>query len=241
MSERELHVTGPHTEPVTVDDGTFDLHVWTPAAGRGPGLLLIQEIFGVGAYIRAVAERLVALGYVVGAPDLFWRIQRNWASDHSAAGLEASFAMVSSFDRPQGAADCVAALQALDQLDEVDGTAGVVGFCLGGTMAYLTAAAADPACCVSYYGSGVANMVDQLDAIECPVLFHFGDADSYIPMEQVEAIRAAAAGRQHITVNVEHAGHAFDNHESDMFWNEAAARSAWAVTTAFLSRYLPVG
>ena len=72
------------TDTVTVDDGTFDLHVWVPEAGHGPGLLLLQEIFGVGAYLRAVAERLVALGYVVGAPDVFWRIERNWASSHGA-------------------------------------------------------------------------------------------------------------------------------------------------------------
>jgi carboxymethylenebutenolidase len=233
-------LTGPRTEQVTVADGTFDLHVWTPEAGRGPGLLLIQEIFGVGAYIRAVADRLVALGYVVGAPDLFWRIQRNWESDHSAAGLEASFGMVSAFDAPLGVGDCVASLGALEGLDEVDGTPGVIGFCLGGTMAYLTAAAADPACCVSYYGSGVAGALEQLDAIQCPVLFHFGAEDAYIPMEQVEAIKAATAGREDITVNVEPAGHAFDNHESEMFWNEAAADSAWAVTTEFLGRHLPV-
>ena len=74
------------------------------------------------------------------------------------------------------------------------------------------------------------------------MLFHFGDADAYIPADQVDAIRDAVADRDGFTVNVEAAaGHAFDNHESAMFYNAAAAASAWAQTTAFLNRHLPVG
>jgi hypothetical protein len=142
-----------------------------------------------------VGERLATLGYVVGAPDVFWRIQPNWESDHTPEGVEASLGMIPKFDFPQGVADCVAALHALEGLPEVQGGAGVVGFCLGGTLGYLTAAVAGPACCVSYYGSGIAGMLDQLDNIECPVLFHFGDADVYIPGDQISAIEAAIEGR----------------------------------------------
>ena len=191
------------TDQVAVDGGTFDLHVWVPDSGGGPGLLLLQEIFGVGPYIRAVAERLTGLGYVVGAPDIFWRIERNWESDHSPEGLEASLGMVQKFDFPQGVADCVAALHRIKELPEVSGGVGVIGFCLGGTLGYLTAAVGSPACCVSYYGSGVAGMLDQLENIECPVLFHFGGSDSYIPAEQVDAVRAACEGRDHVMFNVE--------------------------------------
>ena len=220
------------TDHVAVDGDRLDLHVWTPDGGAsGPGLLLIQEIFGVGAYIRAVGERLADLGYVVGAPDLFWRLQRNWESDHSPEGLEASLAMVSKFDFPQGVADCVASLERIQELPEVSGGVGIIGFCLGGTLGYLTAAAASPACCISYYGSGIAGMLDQLDRIDCPVLFHFGGADAYIPSDQVDAIVAATADLDRCTVNIEDAGHAFDNHEAPMFWNEEAAASAWRQTT----------
>jgi carboxymethylenebutenolidase len=227
-------------DEVDVDSGRFDLHVWTPEAGTGPGMLLIQEIFGVGAYIRAVAERLADLGYVVGAPDVFWRIQRNWEADHSAEGLESSLAMMPKFDVPQGVGDCVAALHRIEELPEVSGGVGVIGFCLGGTLGYLTSAVGNPACCVSYYGTGIAGMLDQLDNIECPVLFHFGEADAYISTEQVDAIRAAVESREELTINTEPAGHAFDNHEAKMFWHEGASASAWAQTTAFLARHLPV-
>ena len=72
-------------------------------------------------------------------------------------------------------------------------------------------------------------------------MFHFGNADAYIPNEGVEAVNAAIAGRAGFVLNVENAGHAFDNHESEMFWNESAAQAAWAKTIAFLAEHLPAG
>jgi carboxymethylenebutenolidase len=229
------------TDAVTVPDGTFDLHVWVPDAGSGPGLVLFQEVFGVGAYIRAVGQRLADLGYVVGAPDLFWRLERNWEADHDQAGLQASMAMVQRFDFETGVADAVASVDAVRALPEVSDGTGVIGFCLGGTFAWLAAAATDPDVAVSYYGSGVAGALGQADAVACPVIFHFGDDDPYLPVEQIDAIRAAVGDREEVSIFVQAgAGHAFDNHESEMFWNEPAARAAWAETVAFLERYLPV-
>ena len=78
------------TESVETPDGSFDLTVWLPADGTGPGLLLIQEIFGVSDYIRAVADDLAGLGYVVGAPDLFWRLEPGYQADHDQEGLTRS-------------------------------------------------------------------------------------------------------------------------------------------------------
>jgi carboxymethylenebutenolidase len=225
---------------VATQGGAFDLHLWTPPAGHGPGILLIQEIFGVGPYIRAVAARLAAAGYVVGAPDVFWRFHRNWVSAHDEAGVAASMAKAQQLDGPLAVADCSAALAHLAGLAEVDGRPGVLGFCLGGTLAWGVAAAGDPACCVSYYGSGVSQMLGMADAIQCPVLIHYGDNDPFIPMDGITAVQAALRGKEGFTVNLEHAGHAFDNHESAMFYDEAAARAAWAKTMDFLGRTLPV-
>lgn len=231
----------PRTVPVACDGGEMAMHVWTPASGSGPGLLLIQEIFGVGAYIRAVAARLAEAGYVVGAPDVFWRFSPGWAASHDEAGLNASLAEAGRLDPAAAVADCAAALATLSGLDEVAGTPGVIGFCLGGTLAWGVATAAEPAVCVSYYGSGVPAMLDGIDAVHCPTLFHFGNADPYIPSDGVEAVNAAIAGRPGFVLNVENAGHAFDNHESELFWDEAAAQPAWAKTMAFLGEHLPVG
>lgn len=234
-------MTTMRTDHVTVPDGTFDLHVWVPDAGHGPGVLLLQEIFGVGPYIRAVAERLAGLGYVVAAPDVFWRIERNWEAGHDEAGLEASMAMMPRFDFALGIADCSAALDRLLALPEVDGRAAVLGFCLGGGLAFGVAAANEPAAAVCYYGSAVAGLLDQAGGVTCPVLFHYGEDDAFIPPEQVEAVRAAFAGRPDVSVVVQPgAKHAFDNHEAPMFYGEEAARAAWALTAAFLAEHVPV-
>jgi carboxymethylenebutenolidase len=76
-------------------------------------------------------------------------------------------------------------------MDEVHASVGVIGFCFGGTQVFRLAKALNPTCVVSYYGSGVADMLDGLDSLTCPIRFHFGDADPYIPNDQVAAIRAA--------------------------------------------------
>src|SRR4051795_10182030 len=132
------------TDSVAVDDGRFDLNVWLPQRGQGPGLLLIQEIFGVGPYIRSVAEDLAGLGYVVGAPDLFWRLQPGWEAGHDEEGLKRSAGMMSRFDAEKGVADVTAVLDHLAGLPEVTGGVGAMGFCLGGSMAYALAARAKP-------------------------------------------------------------------------------------------------
>jgi carboxymethylenebutenolidase len=229
----------PTTVEVSCDGGEMPMHVWAPPAGSGPGLLLIQEIFGVGPYIRAVADRLATAGYVVGAPDLFWRFAPGWAAGHDEAGLTASMQQVGNLDPQLAVGDCVAAVGELAAHDAVAGSPGVIGFCLGGTLAWGVAIASDPAVCVSYYGSGVPGMLDGIDKVGCPTLFHFGNADGYIPNDGVEAVNDAISGRPGFVLNVENAGHAFDNHESEMFWNESAAQAAWAKTMAFLAEHLP--
>jgi carboxymethylenebutenolidase len=215
------------------DEGSMTMTVWTPESGTGPGMLLIQEIFGVGPYIRAVGERLADAGYVVGAPDLFWRFAPGFQAGHDVAGLAESMQQVGNLDPAKAVGDCIAALEHLGELSGVAARPGVIGFCLGGTLAFGVAAADDPSVCVSYYGSGVPGMLDRLPDVSCPTLFHFGNADAYIPNEGVEALAAALPSG--MVLNVEAAGHAFDNHESEMFFDEGAAKAAWAKTMAFLT------
>jgi carboxymethylenebutenolidase len=201
-------------------------------------VLVIQEIFGVGPYIRDVGERLAGLGYLAGAPDVFWRLQKNYEAAHDESGMNESFGMVQRLDFPQATLDCVAAL---DHLSGMTGApAAVLGFCMGGTLAWGVAAAGEPAACVSYYGSGVPDMIGMIDEVTCPTLFHFGNADPFIPNEGVERVNAAIAGRANFVLNVENAGHAFDNHEAPSFYDEAASRAAWAKTVAFLDEHLPL-
>jgi len=219
----------------------MDLHLWLPDdtdANGSPAVLLLQEIFGVGPYIRAVAERLVDAGYAVGAPDVFWHFHRNWEAEHDEAGLAASFGAMQQLDFRLATADCAAALAHLGDVAEGGQAPGVLGFCLGGSLAFAVAAAAEPSVCVSYYGSVVPDMLGLIDEVQCPTLFHFGNADPFIPNEGIERVGAAIAGREGFVLNIENAGHAFDNHEAAMFYNQAAANAAWAKTMAFLGQHL---
>jgi carboxymethylenebutenolidase len=238
-------MSSSRAESVQASGGSFDLDVWLPAAGKGPGLLLIQEIFGISDYIREVAEDLAGLGYVVGAPDLFWRLEPGYVAAHDEEGLRRSLGMVSRFDFPQGVADAAAALDHLAALPEIDGGVGVIGFCFGGTIAYFLAAQAEPgalAAVVSFYGSGVADAADALERISAPVQFHFGGSDSYIPREKVTLMEQAVSGKPNAEIHVEeNAGHAFHNRKGPMFYEPAAAARAWQRTREFLARHHPAG
>ncbi|MEV4312828.1 dienelactone hydrolase family protein [Actinocrispum sp. NPDC049592] len=214
------------------------MRVWLPENGRGHGVLLLQEIFGVGEYIEAVAADLTSLGYVVGAPDLFWRVQPGWRGEHSKAGMAASMTVASQFDLQTGIADSVLALDHLAGLPEVD-RVGVLGFCLGGTVAFGVAARTKPSAVVSFYGSGVPDMLHLAGEISSPLQLHFGGQDPYIPAEKVAAVAEAVAGRDTVELHIQpDGGHAFHNRVSEMFYQPEPAERAWRLTEEFLRRYL---
>jgi carboxymethylenebutenolidase len=234
-------MSSSRVERVHTPDGAFDLTVWVPDAGAGPGLLLIQEIFGVSDYIRDVAEDLAGLGYVVAAPDLFWRIKPGHQARHDEAGLTESLELAGHFDVGQGVTDAAAALQHLRVLPEVTGGIGVIGFCLGGSIAFFLAAQAELNAAVSFYGSAVPGNVAVLERITIPVQFHFGGSDAYIPRDQVAVVEQAVAGHGRAEIHVEEeAGHAFHNRKAPVFHAPEPAARAWRRTEEFLRRHLPV-
>ena len=214
--------------------------LWLPESGRGPGVVLIQEIFGVNGYIRDVADRLAADGYVVLAPHMFWRIDDDFVIEATGPDdLPAAFEVAGQHDPADGVDDVGAAITHLRARPDVDGPVGVIGFCFGGSMAYLAAAAHDPACAVSYYGSMIGANLDRAASITAPILFHFGGDDPYLPAEDIAGLRAATEGMANVEIIVhDGAGHAFDNHRNPMFSNPDAAATAWATTRAFLATHL---
>jgi carboxymethylenebutenolidase len=229
-------MTHTRTEQIPAGDGgSFDGYVWIPSEPNGSAILLVQEIFGVGRYIRDVAARTADLGFAVLAPDLYWRIERGVSLGGDQADLEKAMSYQSRFDWDRGVDDCGAALRHVRSLPEVTNRTGVMGFCFGGTLAFQTAAVHDPDFAVCYYGSGVPDSLHQLDDIDCPLLLHFGGSDPYIPRESVAEVERAVAGRKEVQIHVqEEAGHAFDNHESPLFHNPDAAKRAWSITVDFL-------
>lgn len=230
------------TETIAMPDGgTMDAYLAVPESGRGPGMLVLMEIFGVGDYIREATERLAGLGYVAMAPDLYRRTRPNAEFGKGDQALQAAFATSQQLDHEGAIADAIVALDALRARPDVEARAGVIGFCLGGSLAFGVARAAEPAALVAYYGSTIPDLLDAADQISCPALFHFGGQDRYIPREQAERVAQVAAGRDGWECHIHpDGGHAFDNWDNSMFHQPEPAARAWELTRAFLARTLPV-
>ncbi len=236
MARSDTHaVTETETVTVPVRDGEMPAHLWLPEAGRGPGILLVQEIFGVSPYIRRRAADLAALGYVVLVPELFWRLGVA-AVPNGPDMLDEGLALSSRFDWPTGVADAVAAQRVLRERPEVRRSA-LLGFCFGGGLAFEVAATETPDVLVAYYGSALPRLLDLAPRVTCPTLMHFGTADAYLDPPMVARITAAVEPQGARVELHEGAGHAFDNPDFVAHHADASA-AAWAQTTAFLAEHL---
>jgi carboxymethylenebutenolidase len=206
--------------------GSFQSYVARPAAGSGPGVVLIQEIFGVNGYVRRTADRLAEEGYVVYAPDLFWRIEPGIDLGYSPEEWQRAFELFQTFDVDNGIKDIDATLKALRSDPTLTGKVGCVGYCLGGKLAMLTASRTDVDCAVSYYGVGLEAHVDEVNKITVPILFHFAELDGYAPQEARDAVEAAFAGRSNATFHT-YVGcdHAFSRPEGEHY-DKTASRIA---------------
>lgn len=249
------------TLPIPTDAGDLPGLLWLPEDSTGPvpGLVVLQEIFGLSEYMQRRCADLAAAGYAVLAPQLFARLDpsvvglEDWDDFEGwlAEGMELTQAL--PWDRAE--ADAVAALAALREHPRVDAQqVGLMGFCYGGGLAFAAAATAAaptasgsapgaaPAVLVSYYGSALPALLDRAELVDVPSLHHFGTADAFIPMEQVEEIRAAVTAdgsREQVRFELhDGAGHAFDNPHPGLF-HAAASEAAWAQTLQFLRQTLP--
>jgi carboxymethylenebutenolidase len=225
----------------THDGGNMPAFVALPPSGTGAGLVLLQEIFGVTDYLTGRARDLADLGYVVVVPELYWRLGPHISTDEQTeAGLQAAFGYFGQLDLALAADDAVASLEYVRGLQQTAGRAGVMGFCLGGRLAFEVGVRSNPDVVVSYYGSGIAERLDDAAKLTCPVLFHFGGADAYLPPEQAERILTAFASHPDAEAHSHPgAGHAFDNHRAPIFDYQPAAEAAWPQSRLFLERTYP--
>jgi carboxymethylenebutenolidase len=221
--------------------GEMPAHLWLPPGGSGPGLVMVQEIFGISSYIERRSADLAALGYVVLAPEIYWRLDDAEIDENADDSMERAMGVASRVDWDAAVADVRTALVALRRRPEVTGGTGLIGFCFGGGLAFNVAALEQPDVLVSYYGSSLPGLLDLAGDVTAPSLHHFGLADSFIPPEQVARIEAAVTqGSDVVFETYPGADHAFDNSALAMLHNPSASAAAWQKTQMFLAERLPV-
>lgn len=226
-------------EVVAHDGGTFNAFLYLAPKLPASGLVMIPEIFGVNQPLRELAQRFADEGYVVLVPDIFWRLERNVDLGYDEISYKKAFAHHAAFDYNIGVKDMQSGIDALRARSECAGTVGVVGFCLGGTMAYLAAARCDAEAAVGYYGTRIQNFLDDAPRIERPLILHFGELDRTTPPDVMAQILPAIEPNPNITEYVyEGVGHAFANHRRADTYSEAATQKADERTFAFFNKRL---
>lgn len=225
---------------VKVSDGSFAAYVSAPKGKTSaPGILVIQEIFGVNEVMRGICDDLAGQGYLAMCPDLFWRQQPGiQITDKTEAEWKRAFELFQGFDQNKGAQDLAASLAHLRKLPGCSGKAGSVGYCLGGKMAYLTATRSDSDCNVSYYGVGIDGALGEAGKIKKPLLMHIAAEDEYVPKAAQAKIKQALAANGNVTIHVyEGCDHAFAR-VGGAHWNAAAAKLANDRSAAFFKKHL---
>lgn len=165
------------------DGHELDAYLAEPKGKAKGGIVLVQEIFGVTNHIKRVADQFAAKGYKVVAPAMFDRVERNVTLEYSE--IEKGRGYMQRLQWPNTMADVQAAV---DEARSGGGVA-VVGYCWGGTVAHVAASELDLDAAVSYYGGGVAKMLDKKS--QCPIMYHFGDQDASIALPDIEKIKQA--------------------------------------------------
>ena len=223
---------------VAADGGRFRAYLAVPEAGSGPGLVLIQEIFGVNAHMREVADLYAAEGYVVLCPDLFWRIEPGIELGQSEADWQQAFALYQKFDVARGVQDITATVNALRGLKPCTGRVGALGFCLGGKLAYLAAAQSGVDCAICYYGVGIEQSLDLAGKIKCPVVMHFAEKDQYVPAAAVAQVKEAFADRPEVEIYIyPGVDHGF-NRKTGAHYDKPAAMMAHSRSIALLRKVM---
>jgi len=208
-----------------------EFQAYLSAAARAPGrgaVVVIQEIFGVNSQIRAVADRYAQAGYTCIAPALFDRVRRGIELGYSPESLQEGRGYVKQLQPKQTMEDVAAAIAVVRN----SGRTAVVGYCWGGSIAYLAACDLPLACAVAYYGTGIASSLEKKP--RHPMQFHFGERDAHIPPSDVARIAAANPEAEVYTYP---ADHAFANEQRSSY-DPASAALAYERTLSFLSRHL---
>jgi carboxymethylenebutenolidase len=227
------------TITIPTEGGEFSAYLAQPTKTPAPVVVVLHEVFGVNEDIRQTCRELADKGFIAIAPELFWRQERGvdlntWSDEEWQKGL----ALYTAYDRDIGVRDVIATVRATEQLQGATGKVGVMGFCLGGLMTYLTAARHHLDAGVAYHGGDTESYLDEAHAIGAPFLMHLAEEDEYISKDAQVRIKAALARVPSATVySYPGQNHAFARH-TGLHYNAEAAALANGRTVAFLAVHL---
>lgn len=195
MSAETLTIKGP--------DGSFSGYLAKPAGdGPFPAIIVIQEIFGVNAVMRAICDALAAHGYLALSPDLFWRIEPGIdITDQTEAEWARAFELFNAFDVDKGMIDIQATIDTARTLPTCNGKVGAVGYCLGGQLAYLTASRTNIDASVGFYGVNLQNRLQEASKISKPLMLHIAGKDEFVPPEAQAQIHSTLDDQACLTLH----------------------------------------
>ncbi len=230
------------SETVTIatlsGDAKFDAYVARPAETPKAAILVIQEIFGVNAGIRRKCDKLAEEGYLAIAPDLFWRLEPGVELDPDVEPeFQRALDLMGKFDQDQGIRDIEATIHHIRREEGV-AKVGCVGYCLGGRLAYMTAARTDVNASVGYYGVGIDGLLNEKHAIAHPLLLHVPTKDGFVDKDTQKAMHEGLDDHPKVTLyDYEGLDHGFAT-EFGKRRSEEAANLADSRTADFFAEHL---
>jgi carboxymethylenebutenolidase len=229
---------GTEIKITAADGGTFAGYLALPKTLPAPGLVVLPEVFNTNDHIRSVADGYAGEGFVVIAPDVYWREEPGAYMAYTDEGRAKAQALRAAMGTDQFASDLGDVVATLKARDDCTGKVGVMGFCLGGKFTYLSSVRHAIDAAVSYYGVQIDEHLDEADALKCPIIMHFASKDPHVPAETVAAIEARMGGSKIVDIHVyPDTEHGFNRYGYPPF-NEGAAKVARERTLAHFRRLL---
>ncbi len=224
---------------ISTPDGDMAAYCAKPASGSGPVVVVLQEIFGINAIMRDVADDLAGKGYIGLVPDLFWRIEPGiQLTDKTEEDWKRAFDLFGKFDIDKGMEDIASTISHARAMAGSSGKVGAIGFCLGGALAYLTACRTDADASVGYYGVRIDQGLDEARGLTTPLMLHIATADEFVPPEAQAKIHAGLDPLPNARLyDYEGNDHAFARVDGEHY-DAGAAKLANERTEDFLATYL---
>ena len=220
------------------DGEEFDGYLALPASGYGPGIVVLQEIFGINSFMRDVADWYAAHGFVALVPDLFWRIERNVELTDKGDDWNRAVELYQKIDEAKAVEDSAATVEFLRKYAACSGRVGAVGFCMGGNLAYLLSVRFKPDCAVGYYGVSIEKTLDEAKNLNSPLMLHIAGLDKFCPPEAQAQIHATLDSNPLVTIHdYPDMDHAFARLGGEHY-DAAAAELADLRTLEFFVRHL---